>query len=142
MTYPAGLMRVFNYLRDVGPATCLELAEHCFVVPRHAQYCVTQLAELGLVHIGGWRRQFGAGARFRRPLAVWHFGYGKTACRVVDNSAKSARDRRVKRLREEFGDEIASRILASRSNGGADRIVVDGRTLYERGKPRGYRRAA
>lgn len=27
MSYPAGLVRVYNHLRDVGPATSYELAE-------------------------------------------------------------------------------------------------------------------
>lgn len=139
MSYPAGLVRVYNHLRDVGPATSYELAEACFVVRRHAQYSCNQLQDLGLAHIGGWRRQFGEGARNRKPIAIWHFGYGKTAQRVLDESSKQARDRRVRRLERHYGPEIARRILNSRRNGGADRIAVDGRVVYQRGKPRGVK---
>lgn len=56
------------------------------------------------------------------------------------DAATKNRERR-RHLKEEFGPEIARRINATRAEGGAETIVIDGRVRYKRREPR-QRRAA
>lgn len=139
ITDAPGLCRIYRRLLTVGPSTAYELAEACFVVRRHAQWSLNRLHEVGLAHIVSWRKQFGTGARGRPYSAVWVYGPGKHAERPAPESPASTQRRRAQRLVSHHGVEIASRILYSRKNGGADRIVQDGVTIYQRASPRGKR---
>lgn len=131
-----GLCRVFRRLRDHGPATTYELAEKCHVVDRHALWSLHRLHEVGLAHITAWRKQFGGGARGRPHFAVWVCGPGAHAPKPPPETAIAVQRRRTERLRKQYGKNTP-RILRSRSNGGADVIVVDGETVYRRAAPRG-----
>lgn len=53
---------------------------------------------------------------------------GKTESNII-----TKKRRRAERI-EKYGKRIAWKIESARSQGGADRIVIDGKTIYERGK--------
>jgi hypothetical protein len=96
---------------------------------------LNDLRSCGLVHICKWKRKGGdvGGA----PLAMWQFGQAIDAPRPAALDLKACKRRhyhkRKDRIIQQFGDEVWNRIRVSRSQGGADKLVVDGKTVYQRG---------
>lgn len=127
---------VFRYLRDHGPAESTVIADAIHRAWKPTLAALNTLHACGLIHVAAWRPVTVGGGW---PAKVWAFGYGEDAPRPPARDAKAIRreswHRRRAHLAEQYGDEVARKIYRSRNNGGADRIVIDGRTVYERGKP-------
>lgn len=141
MTQAAALTRIYNVLRTGAAHTAYELADECFCVRRHAQWCVTCLRDHGLAHISHWRRQTGEGARGRPHTAVWAYGPGPDAERPQRLTSKQARTLRIRRLKAKYG-QLATAILRPRKSGGASVLMLGGEVVYRRGVPRGRKGAA
>lgn len=84
------------------------------------------------VHIDRYERQIQGGAY----SPVYAAGEGLNARKPKAIKPREASSNRKAKLIDEYGEEIASKIMRSRKQGGADKIVVDGRLIYERGPSR------
>jgi hypothetical protein len=91
------------------------------------------LHECGLIHIAAWRSVTIGGGH---PAKVWAFGPGKDTPKPPIKDVRKVRNASRKRRRQavidQYGKDIAKRIFCSRANGGSDKIVLDGRVIYER----------
>ena len=134
MTTPLAIPRIYNALRELGRGSNEEISAKAFCGVKHTRKVLMDLRECGLVHIADYRKRDGVGGT---RIHIWQFGPGEEHEKVVVKDHIQIRRKRRRRLVSEYGVEIARRIIASRSKGGADRIVVDGKTVYQRGKPRG-----
>lgn len=129
-TAPTAL-RLRARLDSGGPATVKALSVDCHCSEHVARVHLSAMHKAGQIHIHAWLRATGVGGNFSQ---VWALGRGPDARRPTATS--KAQNYRAWRQRTiaRYGPEIASRIFLSRRNGGADRIVVDGRVVYERGR--------
>lgn len=93
---------------------------------------LASLHRQGFIHICGWDRE-----GRRPPVAVFAPGRGEDAPRPPKRTVNECNIVRRARLDEEYGPAIAKRILTPRAKGGPERIVVDGKTVWARGKSRG-----
>jgi hypothetical protein len=91
------------------------------------------LQQCGLIHISGWRKVGSGGGH---PAKLWAFGHGNDAPKPPSVDAqkcrRESRNRRLQFITKQYGKDIAKRIFTSRGNGGADRVVIDGITIYQR----------
>lgn len=126
-------MRMLERLQYVGPATRWTMAKECHIDQYHAANIVRLMIRLGgLLHISGWSRPESGHGSYA-PIYSIGPGANKPKPKQLTATVKS-RNRRNS-LIERFGDSlIAERICRSRRNGGADRIVIDGKTIYQRGQ--------
>lgn len=136
MTTPLGLQRICSYLSSVKTATVQQIAEACHICPCHVRRSLQTFSELGLAYKAGHKRREGVGGT---QIHVWARGCEPNAEPLPREPSKVLRKRRVEWLRRNYGTKITNRILASRSRGGSDKIIVEGVTIYERGKPRGVK---
>lgn len=138
MTTAAAPQRICALLRTGVKLTAYEVAARCYCAKRHAQMLLLEMRECGLVHRHAWHRPApGAGARNRRPIAIWAWGQGADAPKPAKDTANVIRRRRHTRLTEQFGLTMANRILKSRGQGGTSVLRLEGETAYQRGVPRG-----
>lgn len=133
----------YAYLRDHGPSESTHIADGIFRTWKTTCAALNILHECGLIHIKTWR-PVTTGGGF--PAKVWAFGYGEDAQRPKARDAKEIRrncwHKRKADVTQKYGIEVARKIFKSRNQGGADRIVIDGRTVYQRGAPVITRREA
>lgn len=119
-----------------GHRTAIEMAEIIGTSTSWARKVMRSLHAQGYVHIAAWERE---GAH--PPVAVYGPGRGEDAKKPKKLTHAEANARRRRRLDEQYGEEAAKRILTPRSQGGPERIVQDGRTVWARGVNRGIRTA-
>lgn len=86
------------------------------------------------VHITRWLRNYEVGGAFSRLYAL---GAGRNATRPNALGNKKCNQRYRSRLARDFGRAMATRMLKSSAKGGIDQLVLDGKTVWERRKPRG-----
>ena len=124
-------MRILAHLEAVAPSTRYDLAVTLHIDQRHAARLIrTMHLAGGLIHISDWvRPSSGHGAH----AAVYKIGPGvdKEKPAMLSGTEKKRRYRAA--LIEKYGASIANKITRSRKYGGADRIAVDGQTVYQRG---------
>lgn len=128
---------ILDRLDSAGPQTIADMADFMGCGHEYARMCLRQMHRQGMVHIHGWNR---VGAH--PPRTVYAAGAGADAKKPPVLTRLQSTRRRKRRLTEQFGEDRAKSIMTSRADGGPDRIVIDGRVVYERGKPRGRGRAA
>lgn len=138
MTVPAATIRVYNKLRDGGTHTAYELAEACFTDKRHVQNLLKLFRACGLAHRAGWiRPERPPGPTNRAFIARWAYGCREDAPKPARIANAVARRKRLERLKEQFGSEVANQILLSRKEGGTSVLKLEGEVVFRRGKPRG-----
>lgn len=84
----------------------------------------------GVVHVSRWISSLDRGGH---PSMVVAFGPGKDARKPKPLTRAENWMRWATKKRKQFGAEAANRMINSRQNGGADRVVLDGKTVYVRG---------
>jgi hypothetical protein len=128
-------IRLVEFLEAHGPMDTQAIADNCHMVRRQAQHIISQMRKVGgLVYIAAWDR-YGDG-QSGNMAPRYAIGNQADAPKPKRVSNKVAQRNRAQRLREAYGSHIAWRMMESRHSGGADRIVIDGKTIYERGKVR------
>lgn len=136
MTTPLGLVRICAFLRKAKKATVVEIAQACFVSEKHVRRAMLSFREIGLAHKAEHIRRTGMGGT---QIIVWAYGCAPDAPKLPREPSTVVRRRRVDRLRTTYGNRVATKILQCRKDGGADKIVINGETIYQRGKTRGAR---
>ena len=102
---------------------------------------IKSLRDAGLIHIGGWSRSSTHG-KPHSPIPLYRSGAGMEAKRIAPiPTARLSQHRKIS-LIARYGAENAARIMTSRSQGGPDAIVQDGKTIWTRGAPRSRGRVA
>lgn len=127
--------RILGWLEG-RDATHFEVATALGMSISYASNVLRALHRAGHVHVAAWQRQ-----HIGLPLKRYAPGPGSDASRPPPLSKKAASRNRRRRLIEQYGEAITRRIMTSRSDGGPDTVIVDGRVIYRRGKPRGHRKA-
>ena len=124
--------RILHRLQTQGPATRYRLAIECHINQHHAAGLMRRLVEVGgLLHVSAWTLPESGHGPF---TPVYAHGPGADAVKPAGlTNAEKGRLRR-KRLKERFGSRITHRICRSRNEGGAAAIIIDGITVYRRGK--------
>lgn len=120
-----------------GHNTALKMAMHTGSSTSWARKILRSLHTQGFAHISGWDRDGS-----RPPVAIYAPGRGEDTPRPRKRTMREANAARKRKLADRYGEGIAKRILTPRKDGGPERIVVDGRTVWQRGKPRGGRKVA
>lgn len=128
---------ILDRLQAAGPQTTSDVAAYMGCGHEYARMCLRQMHKQGMAHIARWDR---VGAH--PPKIVYGAGAGDDARKPAVLTRLQSTRRRKRRLTEQFGEDRAKSIMTSRADGGPDRIVIDGRVAYERGKPRGAPRKA
>lgn len=129
--------RMYAAIRDIGrPVEIKELSVITHLSQPYAWLVARELHRCGLIHVAGWRAVTIGGGY---PAKLWAFGYGvdvpKPAAKDVAESRRKSYHKRKKDITNAYGYDVWKRIEISRARGGSDRIVVDGRIIYQRVKP-------
>lgn len=114
-----------------GNKTHHECASELGFAPEYARKLLRTLTEHNRVHVVAWRKNT-AGQR----SAVYAPGKGVNVPRPPKQKQADISRARRTRLANEYGVEIARRICRTRSKGGPDSIVIDGKTVYRRREDR------
>ena len=139
MSLPLSIVRIYNAMQEAGTATAKEIAVTAHASATYTSQVLRWLRDCGLCHIHSRKSRKNAGGT---RLIVWKFGQGEDAPKEeVVRDFNASHRRRQARLIDQYGHETAIKILRSRANGGADRIVKDGKVIYQRGKRRGTNNA-
>jgi len=125
-----GAMRMLAHLQEVGTATRYALSVACHIDQCHAASEIRRMRRAGgLMHIVAWVRP-DAGHGSYAP--VYAIGTGVDVPKPAQIPRHELCRRYREGLKERFGKDIASKITRGRNNGGADSVVIDGRTVYRR----------
>ena len=130
--------RIWRVMRDLArPAEAEELSALACVSRSRASAYLNELRDCGLVHISGWRPADPATGGYPAKLWVFGFGVDKPKPERQSREKHNARQRaywrkRKKEIISAHSVEVWRRISKSRNLGGMDRIVIDGRTIYQR----------
>lgn len=128
-----GHVRVWKTLRDQGPMEVKQLAKAACLSIKRVRECITDLHECGLIHVAGWRPVTVCGGH---PAKVWAFGHKadapKPPAKDVIEIRLAGYHRRKQEWINQFGLDVWRRVSKSRAKGGPDRIVIDGRCIYQR----------
>lgn len=124
---------IFGFLRDEKRA--IGIAE---IVSRvgYSLHCtmraINDLHKLGVIHIHSWKPANGGGF----PSKRWKCWPGKDAKQPALIPRRTSRLKwyhgKIKRMTELYGEEVARKMVYSRNCYGADKIVIDGKTIFER----------
>ncbi len=132
---------IFGYLRDQNrPIELSELVKRVGYSEHCTMRAVRELHSLGVIHIHSWRQANGGGY----PAKRWKCWPGKDAKQPALIPKRISRLKwyhgKIKRMTALYGEEIARKMVYSRTCYGADKIVIDGKTVFERqqqcGRPR------
>lgn len=127
--------RVFARMKQHRkPLLLAEVAALGCIAEQTAGRVLRELRECGLVHISKWKRSLDVGGA---PLAMWKIGQGQDAPKPEPLGHRACNLRywhkRKARVVETHGEEVWARMRVCRNQGGADRIVSGGKTIYQRG---------
>lgn len=136
MSFPLAVPRIYNALKATPRATIAELSDRAIACKKHVYRTLQSLHKCGLAHIVDWIPRPDQGGTYQ---SVWTYGPGEHAPKKTQQHRDhiAVRNKRVAKLQSVYGIEITRRILNPRRKGGASRIVIDGKTIWERGKRRG-----
>ena len=113
--------------------TSAELGQQANCEMNNARKSIRTMRRHGLIHITDWVKNSNGVA-----VALYQWGEGTDAIRPRKRSrreiARVNMQKRRARLIEEYGIEAARRIIKCRRLGGAEHIVIDGKSVYRRGK--------
>jgi hypothetical protein len=129
----------------LGRWTSKELAAETGSHIASTRSSIRMMHKHGLIHIAAWTDLRGMSGH---PLAIYQWGEGVDAIKPRAPGTKAQRQTRrvqVKRaqLTARYGQEVARKILNARKYGGAEAIVIDGKTIYRRGPtPERFRESA
>jgi hypothetical protein len=132
---------IFGYLRDQKRAIGLpELVKRVGYSYDRSMIVLRELHALGIIHIHSWVPADGGGY----PAKMWKCWPGKDAKKPALVPKRTSRLRwyhgKIKRMSELYGEEVARKMVYSKTCYGADQIVVDGKTVFRR-QPKGGRPA-
>ncbi len=113
-----------------GPGSVKTLAADCSACMGSIRRHLRDMHAARVVHIAEWRRATGVGGHF---TVIWGLGPEPDATRPRARSKKQNYQAWRKRKIEKYGYEAAQLMLRSRRNGGAERIIIDGKQAYQRG---------
>jgi hypothetical protein len=124
---------IFGYLRDQArPIELKEIIARVGYSERCSMRAINDLHKLGIIHIHAWRPAVGGGY----PAKLWKCWPGKDAEKPPRVTQKQARlawyHRKINEMTEKYGRKIARKMVYSKTCGGADKIVIDGKTVYAR----------
>lgn len=127
-----GHCRIYAVLKaSRKPLSVAEIAGSVYLAEQSVSRILKDLRSMGLCHVKSRRRSTGW------SLALWSYGYGIDAPPLEPIPQSTHRlahyHRRKERIIEQFGIDIWKRINRSRTLGGAELLVVDGKRIYERG---------
>ena len=130
--------RIYRLLRDSAtPLDVQSIAAQAFCAIHTAHHAITDLRAMGLIHIRSWRRTVGGNGG--HPAALWAFGYGKDKPKPKAFTMPECRIRHYHKRKNEIIDKhglaVWRRVNRSRLEGGADKIVIDGQTVFQRKAP-------
>lgn len=120
-----------------GNKTHIECADELGYAPEYARKLLRTLTEHNRVHVVDWRKNT-AGQR----TPVYAPGDGVNMPRPPRQKQADISRAHRKKLVNDYGVEIARRIGRTRSKGGPDQIVIDGKTVYRRREDRNARKSA
>lgn len=123
--------QILDHIKKVKRATARECAMALGMHETYASRLARNMRKEGLVHVDRWILRTG------QHIPVYAIGAGKDAPYPKPKTKLQIQRDRKRRLEAQYGFEIANRIRATRREGGAERIVIDGKTVYQRGQPRG-----
>lgn len=129
--------RMYAILRDIRrPVEMKELAILACLSTHHAWTVSKDLHECGLIHVAGWREVTVGGGH---PAKLYVFGFGKDVPKPARKDSKAIRRasyrKRKRAVVQAHGYETWKRIKTSRALGGSDKIVVDGKIIFQRKPP-------
>ncbi len=132
---------IFGYLRDQNrPIELKEIiarvgySEHC------TMRALRDLHDLGIIHIHSWKPADGGGY----PAKLWKCWPGNDAKQPELVPKRTSRMKwyrnKIEKMTNLYGSKVARKMVYSKACGGVDKIVIDGKTVYERqakgGRPR------
>lgn len=120
-----------------GNKTHIECADELGYAQEYARKLLRTLTEHNRVHVVEWRKNT---AGQRSP--VYAPGEGLNVPRPPKQKQSDISRAHRQRLVAEYGLEIARRIGRTRSKGGPDQIIIDGKTVYRRREDRTGRKSA
>lgn len=120
-------LKIITYIKEYGPCTTAEVAYGLNLSEEHARLTMSEMRYQRAIHRTGWTK-----SPKLVTIPTYSAGDGKDAPRPPKVTRCQSTANRKKRLKAKFGDEIAKAIYTSRGEGGAARIVIDGKTVYER----------
>lgn len=127
---------------ESGPKTAAQVGDALGLKQESASAVLRQMKRQDMAHIVAWVKSNPANFEPPHPpIRVYAAGPGTDAPRPKAITHAKAVANRKRALTERFGADIARRITTSRADGGPDKICLDGRTAYVRGKPRGRGKA-
>jgi hypothetical protein len=112
-----------------GDCSIKTLTVDACVSDGNARTLIGQMIAARVVHLSAWRTAAGLGGNHTQ---VYRLGPGREAKRPAARAKKVLYQEWRQRKIEKYGREAAGAMLRSRSYGGAERIVIDGRTVYQR----------
>jgi hypothetical protein len=127
--------RALRTLEQRAPCSVLELSQAAHISRDWAGQIVRRLKREGCVYVAAWRRYAGPqidGHHGGGDTPLYRIGDAPDAPRPPRTPAADACHRYRARLKETYGTAIATKRIKSRRQGGADRLVVDGQTIYQR----------
>ena len=135
---------IFGYLRTLPRGAELsEIVKRVGYSEHRSMIALREMHSLGIIHIRGWRKC----ARGGYPAKRWACWPGKDAQMPPLVSRKESRLKwyhgKIARMTNLYGPDVARRMVYSRACGGASKIVIDGKTVFQRqekaGRPKEIR---
>lgn len=134
--------RIEEILQDEGPMDAYRLAEWagCTYLTLVRGSYLTAMRLAGRIYKHSYRPNPVCG----NPIVIWAAGFREDAAYqpVSKEHHKQVRREHAEWLRERYGRAVARKILQGRNSGGADRVVIDGKTIYQRKKIKPRRQEA
>lgn len=112
-----------------GDCSIKTLCIDCATGENSARTLITQMHRAGVIHLRAYLPAVGVGGMH---TLIYRLGPGRDAKRPKRRGKKELYQEWRARKVARFGREIAATMLRSRSYGGAERVVIDGRTVYQR----------
>jgi hypothetical protein len=124
---------IFGYLRtQTKPVELSEIIRRVGYSKHCSMRAVRELHALGVIHIAAWKPADGGGF----PAKLWKCWPGNDAQKPALVAKRTSRLKwyhgKIKRMTDLYGREVARKMVYSKACGGSDKIVIDGKTVFER----------
>lgn len=113
-----------------GPLSVKEAAYYADVTENNARKLLKAMHKDKVIHLCEWKTAVGRGGG--HPTMYFALGKKKDAKYPERQNKRDNWNRWAESKRKKYGNEYASLMIRSRGNGGADTIVIDGKTVYQR----------